>query len=712
MVAVLGLYRHRERDQVQASLHGLVDVAQAGLVVARHHQLELGDELEVVHSHEPCRDRVAAGQRLDLGLSPALALLGLLRRDQPGTHQAGQLGRVRLVLPLGEHVGRGRLRVVAEDPLQRVEERPLAVAARAVDEEQRMLAGRAGQRVAGHALQVSLQVLVAGRGHVEESQPRRAVTSRCGLGDAGHVVLAAARAQLARPQVDDAARRVERPLVGVPLVGPGDDARVGLRQLDHVGDRALLPIPGDRGLPLALGRELGAVGAREVGHGTAKLFPALERDAHLVLDPAHAVPDHPAAPRVDPAQRLLVHLGEPDADVHLGIQRRHVVRRVHGPVEVGTDAAEHGVNRCSHDRHGGIMRATCRRPVVLRLTLRRGLSLVGRRRDFAGSADDGAQNLSVADLAQPIVPVGALAIRRPDDTRADSVCRLAASFDAGVPAALGLRPVVVVGTNHDLAAVGLLGDHASHHGQVFRRHGADDRVPRGRGQSRSRGVALALQNAARVGATDRVVAAGDLSASEEQLGPVGEDGLQRPDDAGSRVERDQQGIGLNIGAARVRQELAHRQRAGPNRRRGVDPLALEVRMPRRRLGVGPEARGQLGAGVVAGRLLGLLAGFLLGPAAACLGLIGGVQPGRLAQWERVLVAGLVVLEPAARPVVVVDDVGQRLRQPAIALGADAVDLAVGNQVLRVDVDAVVRSEAVGEGKEDVHEAPVSMRRCR
>jgi hypothetical protein len=62
---------------------------------------------------------------------------------------------------LGEGVHAGHLGVVAEDGCQRVEEGALAVGAGAVEEEQRMLAGRAGEAVAGDAAQEALKVLIA-----------------------------------------------------------------------------------------------------------------------------------------------------------------------------------------------------------------------------------------------------------------------------------------------------------------------------------------------------------------------------------------------------------------------------------------------------------------------------------------------------------------------------------------------------------------------
>src|SRR5208282_3656676 len=70
-VALLGRDRHGERDQVHTAPHRLVGGAEARLVVAGDHQLELRTKLEEVLAHEARRDPVAAGDRLYLRFSPA-----------------------------------------------------------------------------------------------------------------------------------------------------------------------------------------------------------------------------------------------------------------------------------------------------------------------------------------------------------------------------------------------------------------------------------------------------------------------------------------------------------------------------------------------------------------------------------------------------------------------------------------------------------------
>ncbi len=147
---------------------------QARLVVAGDEQLELRPVGEEVLAHEPGRDRVAAGQRLDLSLGPAPALLGLLRRDQPGAAQHRHVGRVAIGMGGGEAVHRGDGGVVAKDRGDRVQEHALAVAAGAVREEERVLADRSGQAIADRALQIGLELGVPAGDLAEEPHPERA----------------------------------------------------------------------------------------------------------------------------------------------------------------------------------------------------------------------------------------------------------------------------------------------------------------------------------------------------------------------------------------------------------------------------------------------------------------------------------------------------------------------------------------------------------
>ena len=148
-VALLCWDEDGERDQVETAADGFVDIAQAWLVIAGDEQLELRAVGEEVLAHEAGADRVAAGECLDAGFRPVTAFLGFLGRHQPGAAQCGEVGGVPIVLRGGEGLHAGDRRVAAQQAGESVEEHALAVASGAVEEEQRMLFGDAGERIAG-----------------------------------------------------------------------------------------------------------------------------------------------------------------------------------------------------------------------------------------------------------------------------------------------------------------------------------------------------------------------------------------------------------------------------------------------------------------------------------------------------------------------------------------------------------------------------------
>jgi hypothetical protein len=116
----------------------------------------------------------------------------------------------------------------------------------------------ADQADAGQALQESLDILIAARDAVEERAVHRTVAvGQVRRGGHPRVQLAAVVGkQLAGAQVDDAARCVEPPRLGVEVLGPDLDARVGLRDLDHglqgLELAAAAPVRVERLLPVAL----------------------------------------------------------------------------------------------------------------------------------------------------------------------------------------------------------------------------------------------------------------------------------------------------------------------------------------------------------------------------------------------------------------------------------------------------------------------------
>ena len=124
-----------------------------------------------------------------------------------------------LFAPRGrERVHGGSLGVLGQDPGEHVQEHALAVATRAVDEHQRVLAGDARETVAAPLLQEADQRSVATGGLVEEGEPARAF--RCISRRYGSQ-LSNALGRLGWPhpagaQVHRAARRAQEPRIAVP----------------------------------------------------------------------------------------------------------------------------------------------------------------------------------------------------------------------------------------------------------------------------------------------------------------------------------------------------------------------------------------------------------------------------------------------------------------------------------------------------------------
>ena len=69
--------------------------------------------LEEILPHEPRRDRVAAGERLDAALGPASPFLGLDRGHEARTAQPGEIGRVPVAVARGEGLDRRGAVIVA-----------------------------------------------------------------------------------------------------------------------------------------------------------------------------------------------------------------------------------------------------------------------------------------------------------------------------------------------------------------------------------------------------------------------------------------------------------------------------------------------------------------------------------------------------------------------------------------------------------------------
>ncbi len=98
-------------------------------------------------AHEARRDLVPTGEVLELGLGPAFSLLGFDGRHEARAAQSRHIGRVPVGARFHEGVHRRVGRVITQDGGQRVDEHRLAVRACAVQEKQRVLLRRPGQRV-------------------------------------------------------------------------------------------------------------------------------------------------------------------------------------------------------------------------------------------------------------------------------------------------------------------------------------------------------------------------------------------------------------------------------------------------------------------------------------------------------------------------------------------------------------------------------------
>ena len=163
-----------------------------------------------------------------------------------------------------------------------------------------MFGGHAGQSIAGHAGEVALKLRVSGGDFVEEGQPELGLMRRAfpsSERDLGRVVLAAVAPRLARAQVHDAARGVEKPGVGVPLLDGRGVCAVGLREPFYGGDDAC---GGNLGRDLLVETFGGGATADEAGK-----IEGLEGG---FLEPQFPSPGKPMAPGRDvfPVSAMLV----------------------------------------------------------------------------------------------------------------------------------------------------------------------------------------------------------------------------------------------------------------------------------------------------------------------------------------------------------------------------------------------------------------------
>ena len=157
-------------------------------MVAGDEQLELGEEVEEVLSHEARRYLVPAGDGLDLRFVPAPALFCFDRCNKACTAQACEVGGVPVRACFHKRVHWSVSSVITEDGGNRRHEDRLSVGPGAVEKEQGVLAGDPGQAVADHALQVIHQFGIATGDIRQEASPGGALApGSCG-GHLGHAV--------------------------------------------------------------------------------------------------------------------------------------------------------------------------------------------------------------------------------------------------------------------------------------------------------------------------------------------------------------------------------------------------------------------------------------------------------------------------------------------------------------------------------------------
>src|SRR5829696_4862844 len=122
----------RKRDQADPVPNGIVGALDYGLVVGREPQLELWLEVEVLPEQESGGDGITAGELLDLRLGEPPSLLHLRSRYEPGALQSCYVVADALVLLDQESLDVGVAGIIAEDFVQQLHKRSLAVLAESV----------------------------------------------------------------------------------------------------------------------------------------------------------------------------------------------------------------------------------------------------------------------------------------------------------------------------------------------------------------------------------------------------------------------------------------------------------------------------------------------------------------------------------------------------------------------------------------------------
>src|SRR5262249_17783151 len=113
-------------------------------MVSGYQELEVRDKLEEVLAHEPRRDLVATGQRLDFAVRPPAAFLSFNASYEARTAKACEISRVAFVLRGGESFNWCRSVVVARNTRHCADKGRFAVCTGAIQEKQRVFLCRSG----------------------------------------------------------------------------------------------------------------------------------------------------------------------------------------------------------------------------------------------------------------------------------------------------------------------------------------------------------------------------------------------------------------------------------------------------------------------------------------------------------------------------------------------------------------------------------------
>src|ERR1035437_1144097 len=223
-LAVARLLRDRdgEGDVPDPTPNGLLDTTDLRFMIGGEEELELRHIREELSEQEPRRNAVASASLLNQRLVEPLRRVGLNRGDHPEPDERREvIADPVTTIPIEERAKLRRLAVILTEHEQYgFKERGLAVGARAIQEEEHLLARVACRSVAEHALEVGYEARVAVHDLLQEREP----LGRSGLGIIRHrresrdKVLTVMRPQHSSPQVKRTVQHVQQERVPIQLL--------------------------------------------------------------------------------------------------------------------------------------------------------------------------------------------------------------------------------------------------------------------------------------------------------------------------------------------------------------------------------------------------------------------------------------------------------------------------------------------------------------